>query len=269
MSAQWKLVFQLTSYDIAYFFLAGLGQSSAQAQTASDAPNFRSIPLQLGDALAACALSNRIAPQLRQWASKHLLDTLSSLRCHADALPDNMTDLTSDLPACASSKLEAHQNRVTGCAFSDKKGLLASCAQDGTVRVWSVPNSSQAYLQQTCVFARSSNDELAVPDDFDTHLLSHLSWSPSAKFIAAAMDGMINIWSLAGGRGHLDVQSHWVTALTFPRYKGLFEGSMGLATDCLVVGRLNGSVALIDIVGQSFRRSELQHCSRQDGESIF
>lgn len=76
------------------------------------------------------------------------------------------------------------------------------------------------------------------------------------------------VCALAGGRGHLDVQPHWVTALCFPLNKGLMDGCMGVSTDTLLVGRLDGSVAVIEIVDtSSFRRSELQHCSRKDGES--
>ena len=48
------------------------------------------------------------------------------------------------------------------------------------------------------------------------------------------------------------------------------EGCMGLTTDTLLVGRLDGSVAMIDIVdSSSFRRSELQHCSRKDGSCFL
>ena len=73
----------------------------------------------------------------------------------------------------------------------------------------------------------------------------------------------------AGGRGHLDVQPHWVTALAFPQHKGLMEGCMGITTDTLLVGRLDGSVAMIDVIdSSSFRRSEIQHCSRTGGKTM-
>ena len=63
------------------------------------------------------------------------------------------------------------------------------------------------------------------------------------------------------------MQPHWTTALTWPRHKGAFEGGLGLVTDCLLIGRLDGSLAVIDVFGQNFRRRELQHCFRQDGTS--
>ena len=35
-------------------------------------------------------------------------------------------------------------------------------------------------------------------EDMDRHLLSHVSWSPNGKFLAGAMDHMLNIWVVAG-----------------------------------------------------------------------
>lgn len=68
----------------------------------------------------------------------------------------------------------------------------------------------------------------------------------------------------------MDVQPHWVTALAFAQHKGLMEGCLGVSTDTLLVGRLDGSVALIDVVDtSSFRRIELQHCSRTEGKFSF
>ncbi len=47
---------------------------------------------------------------------------------------------------------------------------------------------------------------------------------------------MLLIHSLSiGGRGHLDIQPHWVTALAFPQHKGPMEGCMGLTTDMLLM----------------------------------
>ena len=67
---------------------------------------------------------------------------------------ETLVDLSGDLPQCPISKLEAHQDRVTSCSFNPKKSLLATSGQDNTVRVWSVPNRTHQFLQQTCVFNR-------------------------------------------------------------------------------------------------------------------
>ncbi len=72
---------------------------------------------------------------------------------------------------------------------------------------------------------------------------------------------------IVGGRGHLDVQSSWVTALAFPQNKGLMDGCMGLSTDSLLIGRIDGSLGLVEIIDSStYHRKELEHCYRKDGE---
>jgi len=78
------------------------------------------------------------------------------------------------------------------------------------------------------------------------------------------------IYLFVGGRGYLDVQPHWVTALAWPQHKGVIGGCLGLTTDSLLVGRLDGSLACIDILDtSSFRRQELEQCYRRNGMSII
>lgn len=68
----------------------------------------------------------------------------------------------------------------------------------------------------------------------------------------------------------MDVQPHWVTALAWPQHKGVIGGCLGLTTDSLLVGRLDGSLACIDILDtSSFRRQELEQCYRRNGMSII
>lgn len=72
---------------------------------------------------------------------------------------------------------------------------------------------------------------------------------------------------VGGQSGHLDVQPHWVTALAWPQSKGLIEGCLGLTVDSLLVGRVDGSVAVIEVFDSStFCRKELEHCSRAGGK---
>ena len=143
--------------------------------------------------------------------------------------------------------------------------LFAQCSgQDRTVRVWSLPNRSHHFLQQTCIF---NHGEEEWPEEPEGHLLGHISWNSTGKLLAGALDEMVNIWPLVGGQGHLDVQPHWVTALAWPQHKGLIEGTLGLSTDVLLVGRLDGSLAAIEVFDHTtFKRSELEHCSRKGGE---
>ena len=85
---------------------------------------------------------------------------------------------------------------VNEVAFLDVLSVAYS-GQDGTVRLWGVPDATTHYLQQTCVFTRSNNDDSNI-DGLDAHLLEHVCWSPSGRFIAGAMDTMINVWSTPG-----------------------------------------------------------------------
>ena len=76
-----------------------------------------------------------------------------------------------------------------------------------------------------------------------------------------------NDYISAGGRGLLDVHPNWITALAWPRHKGLFEGRLGLCTDNLLVGRIDGAIVLIDVVdSSSMYKRQLDHCCRKDGE---
>ena len=99
--------------------------------------------MQLANALATCVLSARLLSSHRQWAARQLLRLLSVSAHHKSAPPggllspaagasssrtrlENQVDLSGDMPACKVAKLEAHENRVTGCVHNAKKNLLAT-----------------------------------------------------------------------------------------------------------------------------------------------
>ena len=65
------------------------------------------------------------------------------------------------------------------------------------MRLWSVGARNQHVLQQTCVFTRADENQ-----ELDARLLAHVTCSANAKFVAGAMDTMVNIWSVAGKRTH-------------------------------------------------------------------
>lgn len=67
--------------------------------------------------------------------------------------------------------------------------------QDGTIRVWGVPNRSHYFLQQTFVFNRGQQHEHT---DMENSIFSCLCWNTNGKFLAGALENMINIWPLAG-----------------------------------------------------------------------
>lgn len=70
---------------------------------------------------------------------------------------------------------------------------------------------------------------------------------------------------LPGGKGLLDVQPHWVSALAWPKEEAetLWCGE---PKDLLLVGRMDGSLGLIEVLDStSMQRTELEHCYRKDG----
>ncbi|XP_069758992.1 probable E3 ubiquitin-protein ligase HERC1 isoform X8 [Narcine bancroftii] len=222
-------------------------------------------PLELANALAACCLSSRLSSQHRQWAAQQLVRTLAAHDRDNQSKPQTFADLSGDLRKCPFIKLEAHQNRVITCEWCNKKGLLATSASDGTVRVWSVTKNHYT-LQQTCIFNKSegSSEDLGCLGSPCDPNLSLVCWSISGKYIAAALEKLVNIWQVTGGKALLDVQPHWVSALAWPE-EGPVASWAGDTLEVLLVGRKDGSLGLIEVVDSStMHRLELEHCYRKD-----
>ncbi len=114
------------------------------------------------------------------------------------------------------------------CGWCSKKGLLATSGNDGTVRIWNVTKNLYT-LQQTCVFNKgwvplfllirlfSSPTEMwclwsslsVFRDDTSDECMGNLgspgdpnlapvAWSVSGKYLAAAMEKIVNIWQVNG-----------------------------------------------------------------------
>jgi len=63
------------------------------------------------------------------------------------------------------------------------------------------------------------------------------------------------------------MQPDIVTSLAWPSNRGAVEGIAGTGIDSLLVGRRNGSVAILDVFDAStFHLTELPHCARHGGE---
>ncbi|TRY89480.1 hypothetical protein DNTS_016060 [Danionella cerebrum] len=223
-------------------------------------------PLELANALAACCLSSRLSSQHRQWAAQQLVRTLAAHDRDNQNHPQTFADVGGDLRKWSTFRLEAHQSRVITCGWCNKKGLLATSGSDGTVRVWNV-TKNQYTLQQTCVFnkiddtSEEGTGNLGSPGDPN---LAPVAWSVSGKYLAAAMEKMVNIWQVNGGKASLDVQPYWVSSLAWPEEEA---GSLwgGEPQELLLVGRMDGTLGLLEVLDDSdIQRTELQHCSRKD-----
>lgn len=78
----------------------------------------------------------------------------------------------------------------------------------------------------------------------------------------------INISPSVGGKGLVDIQPHWVSALAWPE-EGPATAWSGESPELLLVGRMDGSLGLIEVVDVStMHRRELEHCYRKDGETF-
>ncbi|KAJ3593562.1 hypothetical protein NHX12_005896, partial [Muraenolepis orangiensis] len=223
--------------------------------------------LELANALAACCLSSRLSSQHRQWAAQQLVRSLAAHdRDNSHTQPPTLADMAGDLRKCPLVKLEAHQSRVITLGWCSKKGLLATSGSDGTARLWNV-TKSQYTLQQTCIFNKTDgsseegSNSLGSPGE---HCLASLAWSLTGKYLASAMEKMVNIWQVNGGKGILDIQPHWVSALAWPEAEAISLWC-GEPKDVLLVGRMDGSLGLIEVLDAStMHRTELEHCWRKD-----
>lgn len=83
-------------------------------------------PIHLVNALAACVISARLHADYRKWAVRQLVCALGTLGRSVAIDTECLADTASDLPPCTVFKLEAHENRVTGCTFHQRKNLIAT-----------------------------------------------------------------------------------------------------------------------------------------------
>jgi hypothetical protein len=62
---------------------------------------------------------------------------------------------------------------------------------------------------------------------------------------------------------HIDVQPAWVTSMAWPQVSSQDE------PEHLLIGTINGSVALLTIFPRNKQREELVHCSEQYGKWVI
>ncbi|KAI7795921.1 putative E3 ubiquitin-protein ligase HERC1-like [Triplophysa rosa] len=221
-------------------------------------------PLELANALAACALSARLTSTHRQWAAQQLVHALAVSEKENSARPQTYSDMAGDLRKCSVRKLEGHQNRVCCCVWNAEQGLLATSSQDGTARLWNItPNTAELQHTHTCSDTQSSDGSMG------SHLLSAVSWSTRGTLLAAFQNKLINIWTATGSRAHVEAQSSWVTALSWVQTSTPFLSqeacSQTSPPESLLVGRLDGSLCWCEVTEDlRVESTELTHCHRKE-----
>ncbi|XP_007895403.2 probable E3 ubiquitin-protein ligase HERC1 [Callorhinchus milii] len=222
-------------------------------------------PLELANALAACCLSGRLSSGHRQWAAQQLLQALSTSERYNQYRPQTYADLAGDLRKCPTVKLEAHENRVTSSCWSDNKGLLATSALDGTIRLWSITKNTFALIQTVCFKSCEESDKIPGTPTSDFNL-SAVYWSASGEFLATFQDRMVNILVVNGNQIQTKPQHSWVTALSWADVQAPFLSTGNSRhVEILLVGRLDGSLSCIEVTESSgYDTIDLVHCQRKD-----
>ncbi|XP_073680135.1 probable E3 ubiquitin-protein ligase HERC1 [Garra rufa] len=270
-----SLVSLLTEEGVRYRYNVERSDSTESKEGASPPPSgpplsqagTRVGPLELANALAACALSARLTSRHRQWAAQQLVQALAVFEKDNSARPQTYSDMAGDLRKCPIKKLEGHQNRVSSCSWNTEQGLLATGSQDGTVRLWAVtPNTAELQYTHTCSV---SEDAQSSDGTMGSHLLSAVSWSAGGTLLAAFQNKLINIWIVNGTQAHIEAQSSWVTALSWVQTSTPFLSQEACSQvsppESLLVGRLDGSLCWLEVTDDlRVERTELTHCYRKE-----
>ncbi|XP_026052426.1 probable E3 ubiquitin-protein ligase HERC1 isoform X3 [Carassius auratus] len=270
-----SLVSLLTEKGVRYRYNVQRSDSTESKEGGSPPPSgpphsqagVRVGPLELANALAACALSARLTSRHRQWAAQQLVQALAVSEKDNPVRPQTYSDMAGDLRKCPIKKLEGHLNRVSSCSWNSEQGLLATGSQDGTVRLWAVtPNTAELQHTHTCSV---SEDAQSSDGSMGSHLLSAVSWSAGGTLLAAFQNKLINIWTVNGTQAHIEAQSSWVTALSWVQTSTPFLSpeacSQVSAPESLLVGRLDGSLCWLEVTDDlRVERTELTHCYRKE-----
>ncbi|KAL2099644.1 hypothetical protein ACEWY4_004038 [Coilia grayii] len=269
-----SLVSLLTEKGIRYRYTAERSDSDTKdvmSPAAAVSPaqvGVRVGPLELANALAACALSARLTSKHRQWAAQQLVQALAASERDNPIRPQTYSDMAGDLRKCPLRKLEGHQNRVTSCSWSNAQNLLATSGQDGTVRVWDITqNSAELQCTHTCTLGE---DMHSTESSLGAHLLSPVFWSPGGTLLAAFQSKQISIWTVNGCQTCVvEAQCSWVTALSWVQTATPFPSqggaSPGTSPESLLVGRLDGSLCWLEVSdGLRVESMELQRCQRKE-----
>lgn len=158
-----------------------------------------------------------------------------------------MADLSGFMPKENLFSLEGHDNRISKLAWHEKSQLLASCGYDGTVRLWSVEANRPPVLDSTLVFHMSTD---VFGSELQGRHISHLKWSPTGEYIAAALDNIINVWPLTKSEESscyndwfIEDQTEFITAMVWPKQKNECMNNK----DYILIGKIDGSVACITV----------------------
>ena len=93
--------------------------------------------------------------------------------------------------------------------------------------------------------------------------MNNTSCNASGTLVCASKGSVINIWSLSGEQAHVDSSHSHVMCVTWP---AVSESALKQvrSKDALLLGRLDGSVAVVDVKDcMHYNRVEIETCKRE------
>lgn len=225
--------------------------------------------IQLANALGACILSTHLPHSHCQWAATQLVECIGGrarlLEGHGDlsgtgssggggSSSANMSsaDFNHSLPSIQTTLLEGHTAPTSNALWLEGKNLLVTSGHDSSVRTWKVHQRGVGTQEHTLVFQLSENASSypATPAKVE-----HLTSLSSGRYIAAAFENVLNVWSIVAGTTEIWTSSSPITCLEAAR--------QGMC-DCVLMGHHDGSVTMAATTPHGLLPSTLVHAGRQD-----
>ena len=132
------------------------------------------------------------------------------------------------------------------------------------ILIWKFSSRGRSMMQQKLDF-------LSAPDYSHGHRdwsnqetsINNICCNASGTLVCASRGSLLNIWSVSGGQAHVDSSQSHVMCATWPMVS---ESTLKQvrSKDALLIGRLDGSVAVIDVKDcMHYNRVEIEFCKRE------
>lgn len=139
-----------------------------------------------------------------------------------------------------------------------------SYSGEDDILVWKFSSRGRSMMQQKLDF-------LSAPDYSHGHRdwsnqetnINNICCNASGTLVCASRGSLLNIWSVSGGQAHVDSSQSHVMCATWPMVS---ESTLKQvrSKDALLIGRLDGSVAVIDVKDcMHYNRVEIEYCKRE------
>ncbi|XP_063888404.1 probable E3 ubiquitin-protein ligase HERC1 isoform X2 [Scylla paramamosain] len=243
--------------------VAGKGEASSPLGNAGESQGDPAI--QLANALGACILSTHLPHSHRQWAATQLVECIGGraklVEGHSEVSGSGSSsgtsslssaDFSHSLPTTQTTMLEGHTAPASNALWLEGKNLLVTSGHDSSVRTWKVHQRGVGMQEHTLIFQLNENTSSYPTSHTKVEYLTSLS---SGRFIAAAFENVLNMWSMVAGTTEIWSSSSPITCLEAAR--------QGMC-DCVLMGHHDGSVTMAATTSHGLLPTTLVHAGRQD-----